>query len=263
MKVLTEITSFIGNGVTKPVIATINSEYVVAKSIKNDESYPSLFNEILGYKLAHKLNVPCPDYGIAYFKSNITINNITRDVSFADNEFFTYTKFENGVIPIETPGMLNRVSKEDILEIIIFDIFICNTDRNKGNLLIKMPKKAQPAKLFPIDYTHIFPGECIWPDVLRQGLYTEKELVTNVLSTGNYQLLIENKTFTVEEINSKASEMKYMINTLNIDDIISRVPEELLNNFSVDELNLLKVFLKRNQENFSIIIKELVNYLVR
>lgn len=58
--------------------------------------------------------------------------------------------------------MTSFVQKSEIVNLLLFDIFIYNKDRNLGNLLIEIPKK-----LYPIDYTHILPGGCIWPDVLK------------------------------------------------------------------------------------------------
>ena len=71
---------------------------------------------------------------------------------------------------------------------LLFDIFIYNKDRNLGNLLIEIPKK-----LYPIDYTHILPGGCIWPDVLKNDDYSIEDIIKDMFSSGYYQYLLENR----------------------------------------------------------------------
>ncbi|MES3641586.1 HipA family kinase [Staphylococcus saprophyticus] len=143
MKIITEITSVVGNGATTPYYARIDSLTVVVKSIKNNEGFYALFNESMGYYIAESLEFSHPDFGFAQYKYDFTKNHISSEINFSDSEIFTYTVLENSVIPIDTPGMLNTIDNKDIIDLVIFDCFISNTDRNKGNLLIKMPKKEK------------------------------------------------------------------------------------------------------------------------
>ncbi|ENM7739618.1 HipA family kinase [Staphylococcus aureus] len=263
VKILTEITSRVGNGVTTPYYAMIDSLAVVVKSINNNEGVYALFNEAVGYCIAERLDFSHPDFGFAQYKSDLTINRIPNDSSFNDKEIFTYTVLENSVIHIEGPGMINTIDNKDIIELIIFDSFISNTDRNKGNILIKMPKKGQKAKLFPLDYTHIFPGECIWFDVLKRGNPSIEKMVEDVFQTGNYQLLLENKSFDPIEIRKISYEIKKKLVNIDMDDIISSMPNEISLGHSKQDIYLLKKFIERNISEFDDIIEEITKHLVR
>ncbi|GAA6823876.1 hypothetical protein HpBTM60_25140 [Helicobacter pylori] len=263
MEKITEITSKVGNGATTPYYAMINSSAVVIKSIKNDEGFYALFNEAMGYYIAESLKFPHPEFGFAEYDIYLTKNNISNEVSFNDTELFTYTVLENAVLPIDAPGMLKTVENKNIIELLIFDCFISNTDRNKGNLLIKMPKKGQKAELFPIDYTHIFPGECIWFDVLKQGNPSIKKMIEAVFNTGNYQLLIENKTFTSVEIRQIGSEFKNKLVNIDMDGIIDSIPYKIKNGHQEQDIILLKKFVERNKNEFDDIMEEIIKHLVR
>ncbi|PTG91843.1 phosphatidylinositol kinase [Staphylococcus chromogenes] len=263
MEKITEITSKVGNGATTPYYAMINSSAVVIKSIKNDEGFYALFNEATGYYIAESLEFPHPEFGFAEYDGFLTKNHISSGVSFDHAELFTYTVLENAVLPIDAPGMLNTVENKNIIELIIFDCFISNTDRNKGNLLIKMPKKKQKAELFPIDYTHIFPGECIWFDVLKKGNPSIKTMIEDVFNTGNYQLLIENKTFTSAEIKQVGSDFKNKLGNIDMDAIIDSIPFKIKSGHQEQDIKLLKKFVERNKNEFDDIIEEIIKHLVR
>ncbi|HDH4206069.1 TPA: phosphatidylinositol kinase [Staphylococcus aureus] len=263
VRVLTEITSKVGNGATTPYYAMIDSLAVVVKSINNGERFYALFNEAVGYYIAERLDFSHPEFGFAQYKSNLTINRIPSSSSFNDKEVFTYTVLENSVIQIEAPGMINTIDNRDIVELIIFDSFISNTDRNKGNILIKMPKKGQKAKLFPLDYTHIFPGECIWFDVLKRGNPSIEKMVEDVFRTGNYQLLIENKIFEPLEIRKIGDDIKKKLVNIDMDDIIGSIPNEISDGHSEQDIYLLKKFIERNINEFDDIIEEITKHLAR
>lgn len=263
MEKITEITSKVGNGVTSPYYAKIDSLSIVVKSIKNDDVFYALFNEAIGYFLAEILNFPHPEFGFAKYHDGYTKNFIENDVSFEDKEVFTYTVLENSVLPIDAPGMLDTIDKKDIIQLIIFDAFISNTDRNKGNLLIKMPKKGSKAKLFPLDYTHIFPGECLWFEVLKNGNPSVQKMVEQIFDTGNYQMLIENKKFERCEVLKISREFQSRIDDIDIDGIIDSIPSEIKNGHNDKDLTLLKSFIERNKNEFDDIIEEILRHLVR
>lgn len=127
-------------------------------------------------------------------------------------------------------------------------------------LLLKYSKKGKIPSLVPIDYTHIFPGECIWFDVLKQPFPSIKELVHNIFAFGGHQVLIENRRFDSELIENVAKEFK---GKLDIKRTISLVPSELLNRYKQEDIENLEKYLIRNFNEYDHIIKELKYYLVR
>ncbi|PNZ27108.1 phosphatidylinositol kinase [Staphylococcus rostri] len=261
---LTEITSFVGEYFsTDPLYGKIENKIVVVKHINNPQGHYALFNEYIGYALASKLGIPTPEYGFAIFKENKTKNYLEPDYSIKNNDIFTYTKLENAVIQIDSPLYTATIDIEEIIKLIIFDIFIANYDRNKGNLLLKMPKKGKKASLFPIDYTHIFPGQCIWVDVLRQPLPSIKEIVGEIFSYGGHQSLIENRIIDEKTIDEVARDFKKNLECIDISDTIEEIPSVLLNMYDNEDINNLKGYLFRNIHEFDYIIKEIKRYLVR
>lgn len=122
---------------------------------------------------------------------------------------------------------------------------------------------VQKAKLFPLDYTHIFPGECIWFDVLKRGNPSIEKMVEDVFQTGNYQLLLENKSFDPIEIRKIGYEIKKKLVNIDMDDIISSMPNEISVGHSKQDIYLLKKFIERNISEFDDIIEEITKHLVR
>ena len=60
---------------------------------------------------------------------------------------------------IDDIEILNEIEKEDLVKLIIFDYFILNEDRNTENIFVNAETNSDRLTLYPIDYTHSFPGE--------------------------------------------------------------------------------------------------------
>ncbi|HEC2146538.1 TPA: phosphatidylinositol kinase [Staphylococcus delphini] len=264
LKELTEITSFVGiNFSTDPLYAKIENTVVIAKHIDNPQGHYVLFNVCMGYALAKKMKIPTPEFGCAIFIAGKTINYIASEYRINHNDLFTYTVMENSVVPIESPMLTMSIGEEEIVKLIIFDVIITNLDRNKGNLLIKMPKKGEEPRLFPIDYTHIFPGQCIWFDVLKRPFPSTKKIVEQIFEHGGHQNLIENRNFDAMLIDEVAREFKVKLQDIDISSIIESIPQILLSRFEKNDIENLKKYLTRNIEEYDDIIKEIKQYLVR
>ena len=81
---------------------------------------------------------------------------------YVHSSLFTYTTWLEKSLTITSPSMTSFVQKSEIVNLLLFDIFIYNKDRNLGNLLIEIPKN------YILLIILIFlPGGCIWPDVLK------------------------------------------------------------------------------------------------
>lgn len=262
MNTFSEINGYVELGVTTPVYAVVNQKHVVAKSIRNDDGYIALFNELLGYNLAKELGLRYPAFGYGFVDDAIT-DKSNAPFECNHNDLFTFTEHEIKVMQITSPKMVDKIPNSEILNVFIFDIFISNTDRNKGNILIVMPPKNGIPKLFPIDYTHILPGRCLWRDILRQSIPNPSETVGRVYDHGYHQFLIENKSFTVEEVKKCADVIKVKIDTIDFTVLISRIPNELLKNLTSDDIDLLVNFLEKQKEVYDDLIDELIKIIVR
>ncbi|MEM5616249.1 hypothetical protein AAHH63_09635 [Staphylococcus haemolyticus] len=59
---------------------------------------------------------------------------------YVHSSLFTYTTWLEKSLTITSPSMTSFVQKSEIVNLLLFDIFIYNKDRNLGNLLIEIPK---------------------------------------------------------------------------------------------------------------------------
>lgn len=259
MRIITEISDYVGLGVTNPMHASIDGERVIIKSIENDETHVALFNESLGYEMAKCIGLRHPEFGVAFYRESITKvnrNNITVD-SFADNHLFTYTLYSNKITPIVSPRMTDGISDEEILKLIIFDIFMSNTDRNKGNLLIKMPKKNNSGSvLFPIDYTHILPGRCLWQDILRQNNYNISSIISEVFESNFYQYLIEERKFDVSKIDTIGDGIYEKIEDIDFAEKIKCVHDDIRSRIDEPDLALVISYLEYMRNHFKVLVDE-------
>lgn len=254
MEVLQEISEYVGNGVTEPVRGYLSDCRVIAKYIYNDEGFISLFNELLGYGMAEHFGIRHPDYGIAIYDSSTTI--VKNGATYINKTYFTYTESIEKALPITSPKMLNKIPSEEIINLLLFDAFIYNTDRNQGNILISMP-----IKLYPIDYTHILPGGCIWNNELKNKEYSIDYILHDIFTYGYYQYLIENKVFTNELIDNCGKIFIEKIKKLNEKEIIDNIPKAIRSQISKEEYELLFDFFDYMKNNFSYAVEKIKEYI--
>lgn len=243
MEVLSEITEDVGNGVTDPVRGLIGDKRIVAKYIENDEGFISLFNELLGYNLACYFGIRHPEFGCAVFDEKQT--KVKNDKSYKNNSLFSYTVWLKKSLPITSPNMTLFVDESEITNLLLFDIFIYNTDRNLGNMLVELP-----SKLFPIDYTHILPGRCIWTDILKNNDYSIKSIIEDMFSSGYYQYLIENRSIMSRTIEKSGAVFLEKIKLLKIDEIYGKIPRELIERLDKSHFELLETYFSYMTANF-------------
>ncbi|PCF78149.1 HipA family kinase [Staphylococcus delphini] len=254
MEVLTEISDYMHKGVTEPVRCYIGDKRVIAKYVHNDEGFISLFNELLGYHLAIHFGVRSPKFGVAIFDQTITKNKVGKN--YINKTLFTYTELIDKVLPISSPKMLNKIAEEEIINLLLFDIFIYNKDRNKGNIVV-----AMPLCLYPIDYTHILPGGCIWPDEIKNREYTIDDIIHDMFTNGYYQYLIENKVFENDLITECGKIFIKKFESLNEQEIIDKLPQALTNQLSEDNYFLLFEYFEYMKQNFEFAIEKLKRYI--
>ncbi|UVJ32464.1 hypothetical protein NW953_06260 [Staphylococcus aureus] len=248
MEFITEITEDVGNGVTDPIRGYIGDKKIVAKYVYNNEGFISLFNELLGYNLAQFFGIRFPYFGYAFFSEGET--KVKNGKKYIHESIFTYTIWLDKALPITSPNMTKFIQENEIVNLFFFDIFIYNRDRNAGNLVIELP-----AKLYPIDYTHILPGGCIWTDEMKNNEYTIEGIVIDMFSSGYYQYLIENRKISISVIDECGSIFIEKIKKLKVEEIIMKIPSQLINKLSKEQINLLIEYFNYMSENFYIAIK--------
>ncbi|MCQ2014633.1 HipA family kinase [Clostridium butyricum] len=177
----------IGTGVSRPVIVLGDdfNEYIL-KNEKVDEngtlvSYNSMFvNELLSYQIGCYLGVPMPESVIAIVDSAFAEDDptirfayrfekgkyfATKKLKYIENNleenYFTLLKMGKPYMKTTWKKFFKDISnKEQVKNILAFDIFIANFDRynNEGNILID---KSELRKIYAIDHGHAFFGP-VW-----------------------------------------------------------------------------------------------------
>lgn len=158
---VSNILSYVGNGVTKPLNATLSDgRNVIIKMNNNDEGNLTLINEYISYNLAICFGINVPDSGIAIIneKTLIGSNEILIENDNLGHCFYSTRIDRANILNEKTMSFVEN--KEDLMKMILFDHIIYNKDRNKGNLIISQMKES--IKVYIIDHTHVFKNECIW-----------------------------------------------------------------------------------------------------
>jgi hypothetical protein len=155
-----KVFKLIENGCTEPLDAELDSgERVILKTNNNIQGNLTLVNEYVCYCLCKELGIPIPDAGIG-----IVDENTESDV---DSQIFSKDNYGCGFYSkrIDKATVLNEyivpkiINKEEFYKIVLFDHFVYNKDRNRGNLLVSISKEV---RMFAIDHSHVFKNECIW-----------------------------------------------------------------------------------------------------
>lgn len=228
---INEVFSVVGNGVTEPLRCILeDGTHVVYKTVGNPEGSRVLINEWIGYQLAVLLNLPMPDAGLAHLDASCKISDEMRTQVCGewDSHFGLgfYTHYKEKTTQLTSPSLLSIVTNRlDIPRIVLFDLLICNNDRNPGNLLIEMRKGN--CRLHIIDHTHIF---CIGPmwdgHQLRIRLSDKIDVEEFVkLNEYNYSMFYENYKFDREEFELIIKEFQITLSPTCLQDIIESVPE--------------------------------------
>lgn len=254
---------------TNPYIAEIAKQQYVIKHIKNNESHISLFNELLGYKLAEKFGLKTPDFGHCYYKEDKTkINAGLRIDNLEDNDIFTYTKFINNAIPLMDTGTLNEFTDQEILRLIVFDCIVCNTDRNSNNILmqpiIKQKANNELFELIPIDYTHIFPDGVNWNiSLARKNKYRDYGDIEDIINYNYYDLLLMDRKFSKEMLCSEKYELASILSNLDLTTYIKEIPKDIVCRLDENDIQLLTDFFDYRKKHFTEIYSKIISELER
>ncbi|MNW33493.1 hypothetical protein D3C74_104560 [compost metagenome] len=156
----------IKNGSTKPyyIIGEDGNTYAV-KFKENPQGIKSIINEYICSELAKILLLPVPEPALVNVSPDfLSIYGKTLG-DFIGEEvthgFHFGTQKIKKAYAIETGAMIELATNINVIsELFIFDLFICNSDRdsNGGNLLFDAKEK----KIVILDHTHAFDLGTIW-----------------------------------------------------------------------------------------------------
>lgn len=227
-------------GVTHPCIARVDDGETFNAFIKlkdNPEGDRCLINELVSYRLAKALGVLMPDSGVAVIDENTADNTgCTIKESSLGSCFFSRQ--------IERAFTLNEsvmpfVDNTDMFEkIIVFDHLVFNSDRNRGNLLLKSNKREKV--LYAIDHTHVFKNQAIWDSVcLRQGI-AEGDYCSELIlecNEASYDLFASAKSITFSSLNNVAKDYNEKCDEKLVSTILQDLPKDwLISNTDIEAL---------------------------
>lgn len=236
MKIVTEVLSAVGNGITEPYYALIDGVLCVIKFINNPEGATALINEYVGYSIANSAGLRLPEYGFATTTSETSFEETEMQQEYTSCICF-YTVFIEKTVLFRSAKQIVECESHDLLNILLIDCILCNTDRNPGNLLLKKSKKA-PLIIYPIDYTHAFHLGVLWPYDNALAKIESGIIQLNVADYLSQQipcLFKESRRFTREELTGCGRIMMNQLLGLNIEEMLNSIPNNLFD--EVPEIN--------------------------
>lgn len=226
-----EIIKEMGNGITNPLLASVRieeaeSNLAVIKTLGNNEGPRVLFNEYCGYKCAVAVGLTMPPSGMAIIdKDTRAYDGLSAIESHYGPCFYSTLVSKVGVI---NQGVIGYASNKDEFEnIILFDHFVYNKDRNRGNLLLS--NKKNDKTLYVIDHSHIFKNAAIWDRYSCQRGQREEDFTeTEILEANQYMygILTECQKINRDRLFTYAQQYKAIITREFLEDCISDIPVE-------------------------------------
>lgn len=260
MESIDEIYVEVGRGVTEPYRALVNNKNCIVKNINNIEGYLSIFNDYVGNFLTNSVGFTTPNFGFCIY-TNKTKNKV--DKSFEIGELFFYSEFVNNPMYIDNILLLNEIEKEDLVKLIIFDYFILNEDRNTENIFVNAEVNSDRLILYPIDYTHSFPGGVVW-NFGQLGMKVKnndfESFETYIKNNYIHQLIIEGIKISSDLVDKCAQCIYNNLEQVDLEEMLGNIDQRLINRFSGNDLNDFKDFLNLRKKDFQILIDEIKTY---
>lgn len=185
----------------KRVILTTNAQPTICladdgnlyytKFLEGRGKNKELINEYVAYKLAKILKLPIPEAVFIELddNSNINLNLDDKLVQVASKLAFGSKELKNVLSIMDRNTFSMCQNKDCLLSIIVFDIILCNTDRdfNKANMLYKYIDKL----VYIIDHGRIFDLGTIWDEFSCRQRKNDVINVDKFLPGGIYYMIRE------------------------------------------------------------------------
>nr|WP_314995321.1 HipA family kinase [uncultured Capnocytophaga sp.] len=212
-----------------------------------------LFNELLAYEFAKLWNIKIPESALIMIDYDKHVQTFS-DKRGLERRFFERECFGSCFLEetldvnksmFGNKGIVQRIkNKDDLLKISLFDIWLSNEDRNRGNynLLLKTIEGGRGYTLFYIiDNTEIFNSSIAY----TQGLADITEQDT-VLSSELAVLLFKKDTQIVKKVDTLLSLFPSFIESCKkeLSNIYQQIPQSWNINISQYEPNINELFSK-------------------
>lgn len=237
----------IGNGATNPIMGTYSNGYCVVKTNNNIQGNRTLINEYVCHLLAKELDLPVISSGLCYIDDDTHIEQNVRDMEEFSEDCYGlgfYSHYIEGVTVVGSEKMIKLTENYEWLipKLMLFDHFIYNKDRNKGNLLIKMGKNNR--KILIIDHSHTFNLETLWDRVQLNVKIQDNDYLDEYIMEKNAYIYSKLKNSMEINMLVMRETLDYFESKLSeeiIEKVVNQVPKEWECN--KEELDALKEYL--------------------
>lgn len=165
-----------------------------------------LLNEYLAYSFAENWNIPTPPFCFV----NVKENHVPRNVS---KNYFVYTCFATEYLEQakdindylltwkDSPNLIKQISnKPDFLLIGLFDLWLCNEDRNHNNSNLLLNPVENSYIITAIDHVNIFNTNSLFEGFNNKNRLTELTDNESIINSNYTKMFFKQKDLTKELI---------------------------------------------------------------
>lgn len=227
LKSISPISKMFETGGSTPVLVLCDDieEYVCKFGARHN-----LFNEYFAAEIGKIFSLPIPDYQIVkILDEHLHSGLLKRDFIYPcfGSKYLQYAKEVDSFF-ITWSGnnyeLKKILNKEDLLMIGLFDLWLCNEDRNHNNSNLLLVPKDDGYKLYAIDHVMIFNTNAA---TLERGLVplTYEE---SILGTEYLKILFKDNKKLKECVNSIIDKFYFCVENCfkAIPDILKKTPKE-------------------------------------
>lgn len=263
MRKIDKVIRLVGNDfATRPLFCHVEGEAYVAKWHKGDDLHYPLINEFIGYEICKSIGIGLPDHEFVKISEEGVASNET-DLKLEIGDIFFVSKQVAKIVPLRSGKQLENVKPIEILKMIFVDVLLCNRDRNPGNLLLKILPDSSVIT-YPIDFSHAFYKACLWSDGQFKFIIEDPSCLEDLnqyLDHMLYRIIFSTISFSNDMIVNVGNEIKALIQSVNLDDIFSRIPIELSTLCSQSDLDLFNQFLQSRFDQIDEITDQIIRYI--
>jgi hypothetical protein len=210
------------------------NDYVV-KLYKNGEE-KALINEWIAYCIARYMDLPIPpSYLVEMPEEFIAAIPNSGDFRYTTKQFAS--KYIKDTINGHQANVINIINHSDLAKVIVFDYWLCNTDRTRKNILLQ-EKTTGNFFLWIIDHAEIF-GLYSW------SVTDLQHPPQTVMKSFTHEMMAK---FILEEDDFKKQiKLIQTIPTQLLEEIVSFIPDDW-NLSLVEQQELIKTLIHRRDK---------------
>jgi hypothetical protein len=227
-----------------------------------------LFNEFIAHFFLQTWNIIVPDAVFIEVKREHIMNEILSGLIQYENfkktcigfEYLTYAQNLSEIdlgINKNRLGKQNLINKEDLLRILLFDIWVSNEDRNSNNYNLLLNPEKEGNRIIPIDHEFIFNSNSLERGVYQINDYDSlvtTSLFKSLFPKQNKKKIVILADQIIEEFFNYVKDCSH-----TIDNVFQQVPNEWNIDKQLKDKKLKQIFtdlwLKETVKTFKLFIE--------